>query len=565
MRRRIWGIGLILGLALGLFTAGTALAAGPLLNLGSGDSGTVNLNLTGSVNATNAATATATVTAAATTTDKSDVVTDVVNTVTNTANGLVGGAAATPAPTQAATPVTTPSTTNASVTAAATVTTTAATPVATSTPEATATPEAMVTTQATATASDSTTSSAAEPTTTVQDNLGPTVDQTVANANGSVQQVTDNGQQVLGVNGVTEATTDANVATHLSDPENGPLVDSNICLNATLLTDNDPAAANCSTTPADTTTGLASVGLQTGGQSTNVLGTGTDLTNNVCLDAQVLTDASSNCDDSTNNGLANVGLSNDTGLGTPDTFGNLGGLAANSCLDASVGGSGSNGCTDSSSNGLLDLGSSAGIDSTGDVAGLTGVSGNVCLGAALLASTDATCQTAINGDNGGNIGGNNGGNNGGNTGDTGGNNGGNTGSNNGGQNANTGENGGQGGSGNGGNVGESGGQAGSGNGGNTAVTGGQAGSGSGGLIPVSYVPSNGGSAGAGTGGVNAPSATTNLPSLMPTTGQATAVAASSSLDTLLLTLVGLLFLLAGSVVTRQARFHQIEMSNEEVR
>jgi len=64
--------------------------------------------------------------------------------------------------------------------------------------------------------------------------------------------------------------------------------------------------------------------------------------------------------------------------------------------------------------------------------------------------------------------------------------------------------------------------------------------------------------------VNAPSASTNLPSLMPTTGHAT-VAASTALDTLLLTLAGLLFLLAGGFVTRRTRLAEHLMTDEENR
>jgi hypothetical protein len=426
----------------------------------------------------------------------------------------------------------------------------------------------------------------------------------VSNANDSIQQITDDGQQVLGVNGITEATSDINVATNLSDPDNGPLVDSNVCLNTTVLSDDDPAPANCSATPSDATTGLANVGLQTGGQSTNILGTDPDLTNNACLDAQLLTDASSNCGGSSNNGAANVGFSSSSGLNAPDVLGNTGQLAANTCVDAVIGGSDTNDCTGSSSDGLLNLGTNAGTNTTTDLLGNTGVNGNICFGAALLSSSDASCQTANNGDNGngdtgngntGDNGGNNGGNtgddggnNGGNTGDTGGNNGGNTGDNGGNNGGNTGDNGGNTGgntgdtggnnggdnggqNGNtsdntGGNTSENGGQGGSANGGNAAVSGGQGGSGSGGLIPVSYVPSNSGGAGSGNGGLNAPASTTSLPSLMPTTGQAQAtVAASRPLDTFLLTLIGLLFLLAGSVVIRQTRFQQNQMSQEEVR
>jgi hypothetical protein len=51
---------------------------------------------------------------------------------------------------------------------------------------------------------------------------------------------------------------------------------------------------------------------------------------------------------------------------------------------------------------------------------------------------------------------------------------------------------------------------------------------------------------------------------MPATGHAT-VAAASSLNTLLLTLAGLLVLLAGGFVTRQARLQQGQISQEEAR
>jgi hypothetical protein len=120
-------------------------------------------------------------------------------------------------------------------------------------------------------------------------------------------------------------------------------------------------------------------------------------------------------------------------------------------------------------------------------------------------------------------------------------------------------------------VGENGGQAGSGNGGNTAVNGGQGGSGAGGLIPVVYVPSNGANAGNGTGGVNTPAANSNLPSLMPTTGHTTTLATtsvsteSSTSDSFLLTLAGLLFLLAGGFITGYARLNQGRISAGEVR
>ena len=139
--------------------------------------------------------------------------------------------------------------------------------------------------------------------------LGSTVDQTVADVNNTVDNVTDSGQTPVGVDNVATAAVDSNLSTNLADPSQGPIVDANVCANVGVL--DTVSGTNCDNAPSSVSNG-AIVNANTNVSTTDPLGKGSGVNQDLCLNVNALNDASNSCGASSSasstTGLADVGL-----------------------------------------------------------------------------------------------------------------------------------------------------------------------------------------------------------------------------------------------------------------
>jgi hypothetical protein len=541
MHARIWGVGIILGLTLGIFSVGTALASGPLTNelltIGS-DNGSVNADVGNDSTAGTAASAQVNPGQTGT----NGIIDNVTQTVSGITDSLLNGSS-TPTAKSTSTPVATDNVVNTVVDTVNHVTGNLLNSQATS-----GSATASSTSNAASNVVDTVNEAAGnllngQITTGITNtgNAGATVDQTVQQGNNTVGQVTDNGQAPIGLSGVATSNSTASAQTFLSDPSADSLAKADACLNFNVL--NAPIGTNCSNAQVGQGNG-ANVATVTGISTSDLHTTDTPLTGDLCLSANALNSGTNGCgsngSDQSSNGLANVGLSTGSSGNIATGAGQNLNLGHDLCLDANLLADGGGNCANSS-NGTAGLGV-LGPDGSGILPvnqGSAAYSG-LCLNLATLNGA-GNCGTTVTGagDNG------NGGN-----GDNG--NGGN------GDNGNSGaSDNGSGGTGDNGNGGTNHGSA---NG--STGNGGASYDGYGGVIAINFpigsgnVSGNGSGDGTGNGASNTLSAasSTGLPSLMPSTGhpQASAIfAASHSSNTLLLTLIGLLFLFAGAVVTRR--------------